>query len=343
VAKYYYNGLLLPEIPSDVLASYPYCWIRKHNTNNVYQLMFSESKFYQDGAALYATNGIITPQYTFPIGDTTETTWANANNQTYSGWTVDEARPCVWSNHDIPSGSATSTEMYFMASPIMPEDKPAARLEYIKSIGYSYLNTGIIPDANTEAEVTYAVDTCSIYGCHMLSNAQWYFPFSRTYGGTPHFFAYNMGGAQVNIPVDNVLNTKHTIRAYPNGNIIIDGKIAGNAAAGSATSTEPLYLLAYGGDPSSINYTGTSRLYRCKIWQSGELVRNYVPYCQMGVPGLKEMVSGQFYSSEGTLAFSAGSFLTERKYIIRSGATLYTVIDGALSALTEAEITTALF
>ena len=35
MAKFYYNGVLLPEIPSDVLAKYPICliYLKKDGTN----------------------------------------------------------------------------------------------------------------------------------------------------------------------------------------------------------------------------------------------------------------------------------------------------------------------
>lgn len=121
--KYSYNGVVLPEIPSDVLAQYPYAWIRKHTTNGVYQLMLSATGFYfETGGVVVDKGSVVNPQYIFPIGGTTGTAWANANNGTYYRWTVDDARPCMWSNHDIPNGSATSTEIYFEGSePVLAE------------------------------------------------------------------------------------------------------------------------------------------------------------------------------------------------------------------------------
>ena len=115
--KCWYNGVLLPELPDDVLASYPYAWIRKHTTNGVYQLMLSASGFfYETGGVMVDKGSVVNPQYTFPIGESTATTWTNANNTTYYRWTVDDARPCMWSNHDIPNGSATATVIYFEGS-----------------------------------------------------------------------------------------------------------------------------------------------------------------------------------------------------------------------------------
>lgn len=332
MAKYYYNGVLLPEIPADVLVEYPYCWIRKHTTNAMYQLICSPTGFYYNGSGLYDLQGVISKQYNFPIGDTAETSWTDANNTTYSGWGIDTNRPCIWSNHDIPNGSATATEMYFLASEPMPENNHSVRLEYVKSTGYAYIDTGVIPNGNTIAEVTYHTEECIMYGCHVLSTKSWYFPFARNYGGVNHFFASNLG-SELRIDDDSAVGQKHTVKAFPDGKIVVDGKTIGNLFAGSNAPTTNLYLLAYGGSPDSINYKGTCRIYDCKIWQSNELIRHYIPYNQKGVCGLLETVSGDFHPSEGSLAFMAGSVSSESKYLIQSGDSLFTVTDGVLTAV----------
>lgn len=114
--KCWYNGVLLPEIPADVLASYPYAWIRKHTTNGEYQLIFSASGFYFNGSsAVSDKNSVNNPKYVLPITDGTVWTVAS-DSEGYSSWTVDDDRPCMWSNHNIPSGSATATAIYFKGS-----------------------------------------------------------------------------------------------------------------------------------------------------------------------------------------------------------------------------------
>ena len=119
--KRFYNGVLLPKIPSDVLANYPYVWIRKHTTNGEYQAMFSASGFYYDGSnSVDDKNAVKNPEYVLPITDGTSWTVASTS-EGYSSWTVDDARPCMWSNHDIPNGSATATGIYFNGSEPLTE------------------------------------------------------------------------------------------------------------------------------------------------------------------------------------------------------------------------------
>lgn len=118
----YYNGVKLPEIPADVLAEYPYAWIRDNRTTGQYQLIMSQTGFYFNGSAIADKNNAISKQYNITIGDTSATTWVDANNSTYSSWGLDANRTVQWSNHDIPNGSADATEIYFKSSePVIVE------------------------------------------------------------------------------------------------------------------------------------------------------------------------------------------------------------------------------
>ena len=125
--KYYYNGVLLPEIPADVLASYPYAWIRNNTTSGYYDLMLSNVPFYylpSDGSVKEGNLVEGKPWYRVPIATAeTATAWVNnTSNNTFTGWGIDSARTVLWSNHDIPNGSATATEIYFNGSePVLAE------------------------------------------------------------------------------------------------------------------------------------------------------------------------------------------------------------------------------
>lgn len=118
----YYNGVKLPEIPADAMASYPYAWIRDNKTTGQYQLIMSATGFYFKDNALYDKYSAISKQYNITIGDTSATAWVDANNTTYSSWGLDANRTVLWSNHDIPNGSTTATEIYFKGSePVIVE------------------------------------------------------------------------------------------------------------------------------------------------------------------------------------------------------------------------------
>jgi hypothetical protein len=125
VAKFYYNDVLLPEIPADVLAEYPYCWIRAlpTNTSYPYALYMSEKPSYKSGnyMNLLATY----KQYYLDTSDVENaTSWVldSTATQDWSTCTINSKSSLVlWSNHDIPNGSATATDIYFYAS--YPKDE----------------------------------------------------------------------------------------------------------------------------------------------------------------------------------------------------------------------------
>ena len=117
--KAYYNGVLLPELPEDVLAQYPYAWIRKNNTTGYYDLVFSVLQPWyssSESGIKYGTNTGDCTYYQVTIsGSESATSWTHKDTlNTWFG--LDSNRTVLWSNHDIPNGSATATDIYFKGS-----------------------------------------------------------------------------------------------------------------------------------------------------------------------------------------------------------------------------------
>lgn len=111
-AKYLYNGVELPPIPN--LQGYPYCWIRKHTTNGQYQLVFAPSPwYYKDNAVCCSDSSATEPWYNITISTAHNATEWIFYKHTTGTFGIDDARPVFWSNHDIPNGSATATDIYF--------------------------------------------------------------------------------------------------------------------------------------------------------------------------------------------------------------------------------------
>lgn len=350
MAKYYYNGVLLPEIPADVLAGYPYAWIRKNLTTGYYDVVFSALQPWYDqtgpGVRYGTSTGAVT-YYQILISsaeDATEWTF-NSTKNTWFG--LDANRTILWSNHNIPNGSATATDIYFYGTEPVAEDSPDQLMEYLQSSGTQYFNTGVIPDSTTEIEMRYSVQKWATYGPHMLSTSGIYFPFPRPMGSSYAFCTYRFGGEFYSVPgITPDLNTVYTIRAFPDDDIIINDTSYTAPASGSKSETKPLYMFTYGGNPGHAYYTASVRVYYCKIWQGGILVRDFIPLWRSGVSGMYDKVGRKFYQSEGTSAFFAGPILGpmyDKRYLIRSGSTLYTVADGALSALAETDVSASLF
>ena len=110
---YNYNGVILPEIPADVLAEYPYAWIIGGNST---MLLLSKNGSYV--SAVTDSNFTINAPSGGRIAFTLEeNTWGEGIVKTTSGsWNFPVSYP-FWSNHDIPNGSADAELIYYPAMP----------------------------------------------------------------------------------------------------------------------------------------------------------------------------------------------------------------------------------
>lgn len=123
MAKYYYNGVLLPEIPADVIKTHPYVWIRKNGSTGYYDLLLATGAWYCSASETLNhndSNNVEWYRVSISSADTAEE-WTFNSSYSSSGWGDDANRVLMWSNHDIPNGSATSTTVYFPATYPMPE------------------------------------------------------------------------------------------------------------------------------------------------------------------------------------------------------------------------------
>lgn len=123
MAYCFYNGVKLPELPS---TAYPYCWIRKNDNTQHYDLVFTKVVGYYDASAggiVYGANAGTTEiaHYRVAYADAGNAdSWENY--QTTNTWmALDANRTVMWSNHYIPNGSLTATEMYFDGYEAIPE------------------------------------------------------------------------------------------------------------------------------------------------------------------------------------------------------------------------------
>ena len=125
MAKYYYNGVLLPEIPADILIEYPYAWIRTNHDSGYYDLLMSATPFYYKNGNI-GPDGTTKKWYRTSISSASDATVWSFNVNDYYSYGISDTRLVLWSNHDIPNGSADSTEIYFYGSkpvdPNAPED-----------------------------------------------------------------------------------------------------------------------------------------------------------------------------------------------------------------------------
>lgn len=118
-----YNGVRLPKMPEDVLASYPYVWIRDNGSTGYYDLMFAKGiwHLYYANALNHNDNDNV-EWYRIEKTDANATEWVFNQSISSGAWGIDENRVCIWSNHDIPNGPATATDIWFEGTEPVPSN-----------------------------------------------------------------------------------------------------------------------------------------------------------------------------------------------------------------------------
>ena len=115
-AKCYYNGVLLPGIPAEMFVKYPYAWIRLGSDGKTYDLILSPYSWYFTDKLLTQSSKYVWYTATIEAG-----CWVYKTTYTDTG-EFNLGGGLIWSNHDIPNGSATATEIYFEGSePVLAE------------------------------------------------------------------------------------------------------------------------------------------------------------------------------------------------------------------------------
>ena len=179
------------------------------------------------------------------------------------------------------------------------------RLEYIKSSGTQYIDTGFKPNQNTRVvmDVTpvdvilekmwcaFGVRQNDIYfGLYKAStrnmNLTWFY-------GSNYSNYFTVDYAK-----------RHNLEVNKNA-ASVDG-ISKSYAAQTFQFTIPLFLLCdnAAGSPTS---AGAALLYSCQIYDNGTLIRDFIP-CKnaSGVVGMWDDVNNTFYSNAGSGTFTAG-------------------------------------
>ena len=163
MAKVYYNGVLLPEIPSDVLAKYPICLIYLKADGTNYRLL-AGTKIW------YVSNGIYIESSTYVVYTATLSSdaWVYETQYTDDG-NFGLGNGIKWSNHTIPDGSSTSTTAYF--------PKCGVCQYTTKKLDYNGVTLPSIPTEHfaTHPFVGIRKNLLSGYYDLCMDTAQWYY------------------------------------------------------------------------------------------------------------------------------------------------------------------------
>ena len=187
------------------------------------------------------------------------------------------------------------------------------QVEYLESTGTQWIDTGLKMYNNSEIDLCFSFDVmqvnCSIFGSRASSTENNFAISSSTSDPISlDFGSYLTSRASYKNPV---INTKYICTISKSLRAVYDENrtlLASNTNLISADNVTPSNALIF----DTVGGFSTNKLkgkvYYCKIWENGVLVRNMIP-CKnpSNVVGMYDTVNGVFYTNAGTGTFTAGA------------------------------------
>ena len=202
---------------------------------------------------------------------------------------------------------------------------PSTRItvvEYIESSGTQCINTGFSPvNKNVRLEMTYQFVSLPAAGSrkYVFGSCQDDYKNVRfQYAvGSAGYCAFGFGKGWINNATVDSYDTDmvHTI-VCDGGVFSLDGDVVQDLSSSefeNPPTTASVYLFANNNKGSvSPDYIPSMRLYSCRIWANGVLVRDFVPALDgNSTAGLFDIVEGNFHYNAGSGSFTAGEVVRE--------------------------------
>ena len=214
------------------------------------------------------------------------------------------------------------------------------QVQYIESSGTQYIDTGFKPNQDTRVVMDAQITASSlrthavIFGCRTTATTGM---FALGYAGhkSPQSFRSDYGSDQKSFEASVALNKRHMFDKSKSA-CAIDSNSVTNAA--STFQVECNLFLFANNDAGAMNNATPMRLYSCRIYDGGSLVRDFVP-CRNsgGTVGLYDMAGAVFYSGSGSGAFTAGSTVAAGAVAHKVKA-LYVGVDGIARKVKKAYV-----
>lgn len=201
------------------------------------------------------------------------------------------------------------------------------QLEYIQSSGTQYIDTGFAPKNTSRVIMSFEFtenSTGAAFMCRDSNNSSNLFGVFNISGT----FRSDFGTTKVSF--SSSLSPLQKLTIDRNKNVCTIGSETVTNTDATFTSPRSLFLLA-SNDNGTAAYFGKGKLYSCKIYDNGTLIRDYIP-CKnaSGTVGLWDDVNSVFYTNAGTGTFTAGelpkgthrTLIAGTGYDIKSGRVL---------------------
>ena len=205
--------------------------------------------------------------------------------------------------------------------------KEYVAVPYIESTGTQYIDTGFKPNNNTrtimdvEASASTAVSkSCAFFSARDLTaDARKFYAAMDASSGTYNiYWQYGDTYDQFWEMADVNAFARRRIIDGNGASATIDG-VTKTYATKTFQVPYNLYLLG-SNESGTANHFISAKLYSCKIYDNGELIRDFVPCCRKsdGEVGLYDMVTKAFFGNAGT-----GEFVCEKPFAVEYEAVEY--------------------
>lgn len=224
----------------------------------------------------------------------------------------------------------------FSILPVLPGGYKA--VEWIRSSGTQYIDTGFKPDLTTRADYHFNMETKptvweQTFGSRQSSSAQKFYIIwnkdkinsDRSRG----VWSCHVGDSSAWEPdspafLRGAFLGEHFF-SINKTTFILDGYLRNTVSATAFEKTHNAYIFAINQNGRPLNNSGQYgkfKLYSLKIWDNGTLVREFVPCVNKdGEAGLYDITPGaekKFYANDGT-----GEFETGPELVARTGFAVY--------------------
>ena len=203
-------------------------------------------------------------------------------------------------------------------------------LEWIEGTGDQYIDTLFTPNQNSCIELEFSYTTAissnnALFGVRKATSEN-NFSIMHPYGYPLSFYSCNAYyNSTLNPPV---LNRKYKVKLDRN-KVYIDDTLVHTFSLVNFTCPYTALLWGMKNNADSRGFSGKFRMYSCKIWDDGTLVREYAPAKDNNnVVCLYDEVSQTFYYNLGSNVFSAGPEIPTTKYLLQDGNSNYWTISG---------------
>ena len=199
-----------------------------------------------------------------------------------------------------------------------------AQLEYLESTGTQHVKLPVRPSSDCDISVDFQVVTFGQGapfggGDGNLSNEILVLP--RTTTATSTDWIYRCGNKQNQAGLSVSYYDRHTIRWLFNSAYLDGALVSDITAANAFTATRDymgLFCSLRNGDTSP-TFMFKGRIFSCKIYVGGVLVRDFIPVRKGTVGYLYDRVSGRLFGNAGTGDFVLGPDVVPVEYIKSHG------------------------